>query len=438
MSSPAVLTWEKAPLEDALRANTQFAEELLARCRETLKKLQARSGEIAARGGNVPPPAIESLEQVEQRMRSLLTLQDSPRGLELIHAYYLRLKHPWIERMDEAEEDLERQQAERAERAQIAADTGISAELVRAARERALSAISGPIRTKHREVQSAGDANAGTEIETEALLLKRLAEELRVLGAGNNRLQEAETQIANCAAAPVKLALARIQAAIVAEGAITQQRLNEAATARAEARRREQAREEITIGIKCAEKILDSLPEVLAAQYLARFKEVLDGLDAGSPQAAIKEYEVIHKAMQDASAAGKSAHALIAALTKLGYKAVSAMELIKAEDFMEVDLKVPGEEERFVEIRWNPKQGALGTEVVRASETTGSPAQQSADLKAQKKVCADLEAVMRELKSAHGFKMAIQTEPGAKVKYRSRDKFKRNKTAIGKEISRSA
>jgi anion-transporting ArsA/GET3 family ATPase len=141
MSSPAVITWVQVSQEEALRSNTEFSEELLARCQETLQQLQRRAKELAAKGRNVSPPAIESIDNMERQMRSLLTLSTSAEALKLVHAYYQRLKHPWIERMDAADEDIAREAAERKERLEIAANTGISEEAVQAARARAMESI---------------------------------------------------------------------------------------------------------------------------------------------------------------------------------------------------------------------------------------------------------------------------------------------------------
>jgi hypothetical protein len=438
MSSPAVITWVSTTPEIALRSNTADCEELLARCHETWQQLHKRAQALAVRGRNVSPPTLEPIESVEQRMRSLLTLTTSPQALALIHGYYQAIKHPWIDRMDEAEEDLAHEAAERGERLQIAADTGISEGAVRAARERALGSMAAPLSTKQRQVQTAGNALAGNTVETDPEAFTRLAAELRILGVGNNRSELVEAQVAALENLPKKIALVRLQNAIVTEGVITHQRMSDAAAVRADIRRREQVREEIQIGAKSAERLLRDLPAMLAEQYRARLAEILASVEDNAPDVVLNEFELVRRAIVEASAAGESAHTLIATLEKLGYKQVAAMETIKAEDFQGVDLRIPGCDDRVVEVRWDGKKGALATEVVRANATTGSPAQQSADTAAQKKFCTDLDRALGEIDGRKGLKIVRRTEPGARMKAKQNRSASSRKTITPQQAARKA
>ncbi len=419
MSSPAVLTWEQMPLEVAFRANTEHAEHFLQLSRESWSRLRARADLLARRGIHVPPPPIESLEVAESRMRALLTLETSPQALTYIHAYYRSIKHPWVERMDAAEEEAARAAAQRRDGQVAAAMAGVSLPEAEARRERALARLAGEVEVSAPAAVQAGDAQAGRALETDDAACVRLLEEWQILAAANDSLSTAKTETAALAPLAPKLRRARLELALLEEGARTHARLGREAAARQQARKRDQALDDLQAGTAALEPSLRRLPATLAVQYRERLGEIAADAAARADAVSLDEFEGVRRAVLEAAAAGEAAHAVVAVLETLGYRQVAALESLRAGDFQGVDLQIPGVSDRVVEVRWDARRGALSTEVVRTVDSTGSPAQQATDVVAQQKACTALNEVERTLAPKLALKIARRVEPGGKMKVRA-------------------
>jgi hypothetical protein len=338
--------------------------------------------------------------------------------LKIIHSYYQRLKHPWIERMDAAEEDIAREGAERDDRQAIAKQTGISEEAIAAARAEALASVAGPIAFRQRDVRAGGNADVGKALETPAEARKRLATEFRVLAAGNNRLAEAEATLKTLSSQCDTVALLRLKELILAEGSLAHEKLAAAAGTRTAVRRKTQVREDIAVGAKSLETLLKGIPAMLAEQFRDRLAEIQETAQTGDAEAALQEFSLLQRAVTEAAATGESAHKLVRALEALGYKQIGAMETLRASDIQGVDLRIPGYQDRVMEVRWDAKKEALSTEVVRTTESTGAPAQIEGDKKAQAKSCSDLKAALAAIENSRNLKLAREQAPGVKMKYR--------------------
>lgn len=418
MSSPAVLTWEQAPLEVAFRVNTEQCEHFLRLSGEAWSRLRARAAALAKRGIHVPPPAIESLEAAESRMRRLLTRETSPSALTCIHAYYRTIKHPWIERMDAAEEEESRAIAVRRDGQVAAARIGVSEPEAAARRERALARLAGAVEVAAAASVRAGNSQAGRVRETDEQACVRLLEEWQVLAAANDPSADGTAVSAELAGLTPVLRRARLELVLLEEGGRTHARLAREAAARQHARQREQALDDLEAGAVALESSLRRLPDSLAVQYRERLREIATDAAASAEIASLVEFEGVRRAVIEAAAAGEAAHAVVTVLETLGYRQVAALESLRAGDFQGIDLQIPGVNDRLVEVRWDAKRGALSTEVVRTVESTGSPAQQAADVQAQQKACTALGEVERTLASTLGLKIARRVEPGGKMKVR--------------------
>ena len=132
MSSPQILTFSSAPLEQARAGNREECLHYLAQARAVRRRLAERTQQLTGLGVEVAMPAHVSPEEAEQAMWSKFGPDDDgAEAVRAIHQYYQALKHPWTERVEQAEQALaEKSRREQEEAAELVRLRQIEAQLV--------------------------------------------------------------------------------------------------------------------------------------------------------------------------------------------------------------------------------------------------------------------------------------------------------------------
>jgi len=418
MSSPAVITWEKVPLEHARQMNQQGARHFLDLASRAIEAIEKRAQAISTRGYPVVRPHIESIEAAQQKLgRMLGEGGDLSGALSYAHNYFQRAKHPWSEIIEQAEaKEIEDGQL-RVEVARSATLTHLTEAEVEAARQRSLSRLSSI--SISGEVRQVGNLKAGRERETPQEAVANWAQEYRVLAVGNGRLDIAERNLHEWKESKCEIALERIRFSVKAESELTQTRLNNEARMRALERRRETVRSELGTSIQCLEKCFGEIPETLAAEYRASIASLTKRLSNENPDDIAILFEGVRSAIFQCVGGAKSAHALVNALKALGYTEVHTMGTLTAQQVRSTFLAIPGGASRFLEVAWDVKGSSLAVEVVRETPGNGTESQRLADVAAQERACNDFTSASETIRAKHPFRLQKRVAPGALVKQKT-------------------
>ena len=442
MSSPQVLTFHTAPLEQARAGNHEECLHFLAQARSAWQRLLERTKRLDAMGLPVEMPARPSLEEAEQAMWSRFGPDDDgSEAVRSIHTYYQALKHPWTERVEAAERELaEKSRREREEAADLARLREIEGQLVHnaeagAARESAaknaarLQVTSSDLTAKlaDRSGPSSAVAKAGewiAELGTEEKMQRAIAAIVATAVTDEEQTQLRERIESICKADSV-VAVAHLEHLRRVRNREREERRRQAVEAEMREHQRADLRELLEASLAGCEPMLNSLPSRESATHRAALQAALALCEAGETTRAENAFEDARQQLKASAARRPAVIAMVRELLAMGYQELTPMETITASDInargvSTIQLGLPADGERLVELSFTQDASTVAVQTVRTAPTTGTAEQCAADLAAQTALCSDIEKV-RAAAAIQIFKPQVikREEPGKAMPARS-------------------
>lgn len=415
MSSPQVLTFSEAPLEQARAGNREECLHYLEQAQQVWRQLGARTQALAARGVSIATPPHPSLEQAELEMWARFgEATDGAEALRYIHHYYQSLKHPWTEQLDAADRDFaEKSRQEIEEAAEHTRLREIEQHLaLNSASDTARAAAEADAARLQVTAESLTTSLAGAKSGTSAAALKagqwiaELGTEEKIRARVSAIVATARTdgehahlraQIEGILRGDPALAVAHLEHLRLVRNRELEEERRRAVEAELRARQAADLREALAASLAGCEPLLASLPARESAARRAELEAALSLCDQGDTARAENAFEQARRALTAAAARRPAVVALVRELRRLGYEEVTPMETITAADVnahgvSTIQLGLPADPERLAEISFTADASTVAVQAVRTTPTTGTAEQRAADVAAQTALCADVDA----------------------------------------------
>jgi len=418
MSSPQVLTFSNAPLEQARAGNREECLHYLEQARAIQRQLLKRTQSLADLGVPVAVPVRPSLEETEQAMWALFGPDDDgSEAVRFIHRCYQESKHPWIDLVEAAERTLaEKSRREQEEAAELVRLRQLEQMLVQNA-DAAAARQSAAQRAEQFQVTAAdltaelaartgaisAVAKAGrwiTELGTEEKIQRKVAAIVATAGTEEEERQLRERIEAICRAEP-EVAVAHLEHLRLVRNRELAERRRQAVEEEMRQRQAEEVRGSLEASLAACEPMLSSLPFQESAAHREALQAALALCDQGETARAENTFEAARQGLKAAAARRPAVIAMVRELLKMGYQEITPMETITAADInahgvSTIQLGLPNDPDRLAEISYTQDAATVAVQAVRTAPTTGTAEQRAADLAAQTALCADVDQVRTE------------------------------------------